>query len=266
MGFVLPPNRFNDLSSSFTNMITPFHLNGKTVLITGASSGIGAVAAKHISEMGGKVILHGRNLGKLEAVAETCAEGSCRIIVSDILTPEGRTALAKSTASLDGFVNCVGTVHPFPVRFLDQKKMDETLDINYEAPVLLTAELLKNKKFNKESSLIYLSSVSSARPQRGASMYGSSKAAIEAFVKVLAQELSIQQIRVNAIAPAMVKTPMYDRAEALVTKEEMDNHISKYLLGVGYPEDVANAIVFMLSPASRWITGTTMIMDGGLLL
>lgn len=247
-------------------MSTPFHLSGKTILVTGASSGIGAVAARHITEMGGKVILHGRNPSKLETVADTCVKGSSSIIVSDILTPEGRAELATKTALLDGYVNCVGTVQPFPVRFLDQKKMDETLNVNYESPVLLTAELLKHKKFNRESSLIYLSSVSSLRPQRGAAMYGSSKAAIEAFVKVLAQELSTQQIRVNAIAPAMVKTPMYDRAEEMVTKEEMDNHISNYLLGVGYPEDVANAIVFMLSPASRWITGTTLIMDGGLLL
>jgi NAD(P)-dependent dehydrogenase (short-subunit alcohol dehydrogenase family) len=160
----------------------------------------------------------------------------------------------------------VGTVHPFPVRFLDQQKMDQTLNINFEAPVLMTSALLKAKKVKAESSLVYLSSISSGRPQRGAAMYGASKAAIESFVKVLAQELHVQKIRVNSIAPAMVKTPMYDRAEEMVSKEEMDNHVSKYLLGVGYPDDVANAVVFLLSPASRWVTGINLILDGGILL
>jgi NAD(P)-dependent dehydrogenase (short-subunit alcohol dehydrogenase family) len=247
-------------------MSTPFHLTGKTILITGASSGIGSHAAKRITEMGGKVVLNGRDMERLNATKSSCAAGSATIIAADICTEEGRASLSKTCSQLDGLLNCAGTVHPFPVRFIDQKKMDQTMNINFEAPVLLTSLLLKEKKINPESSLVYISSVSSGRPQAGASMYGASKSAIEAFVKVLAQELSEKKIRVNCISPAMVKTPMYERSEALVSKEEMDAHIDKYLLGVGYPEDVANASIYLLSPASRWVTGINLILDGGLLL
>lgn len=247
-------------------MTTPFHLHGKTILITGASSGIGGNAAVRISEMGGNVVLSGRDVNRLNEVASKCVQGKTQIVAADISTQDGRDHLANSVPHIDGLVNCVGTVHPFPVRFLDQQKMDQTLNVNFEAPVLMTAAILKAKKINPESSLVYLSSISSFRPQRGAAMYGASKAAIESFVKVLAQELHAQKIRVNSIAPAMVKTPMYDRAEEMVSKDEMDAHVSKYLLGVGYPDDVANAIIFLLSPASRWITGINLILDGGILL
>lgn len=247
-------------------MTTPFHLHGKTILITGASSGIGSQAAIRITEMGGNVVLAGRDTSKLEEVAAKCFSGQAQVLVADISTQEGRDHLAQSIPQIDGLVNCVGTVHPFPVRFLDQQKMDQTLNVNFEAPVLMTSAVLKAKKINPEASLVYLSSISSFRPQRGAAMYGASKAAIESFVKVLAQELHAQKIRVNSIAPAMVKTPMYDRAEEMVSKDEMDAHVSKYLLGVGYPDDVANAVIFLLSPASRWITGINLILDGGILL
>lgn len=249
-----------------TAMNTPFHLTGKTILITGASSGIGRNAAKRICEMGAKVILTGRDADRLSAAAVECGVGNTTIIVADLCTEEGRNHLAKQTPQLDGFVNCMGTVQPFPVRFLTQEKLEQTMGTNFDAPVLTTASLLKEKKLNRESSLIYLSSISSARPQAGASLYGGSKAAIESFVKVLAQELSAQQMRVNSIAPAMVKTPMFDKAEEMISKEDMDNHIAKYRLGVGYPDDVANSIIFLLSPGSRWITGINLILDGGLLL
>jgi len=245
-------------------MSTPFHLHGKKILITGATSGIGSNAAIRISEMGGEVVLSGRNADQLKVISRQCP-GSI-IVEADISVQEGRDHLAKTIPEIDGLVNCVGTVHPFPVRFLDQQKLDQTMNVNFEAPVLMTSAILKAKKVKPESSLVYLSSISSHRPQRGAAMYGASKAAIESFVKVLAQELHLQKIRVNSISPAMVKTPMYDRAEEMVSKEEMDQHVSKYLLGVGYPDDVANAIIFMLSPASRWVTGINLILDGGILL
>lgn len=247
-------------------MITPFHLTGKKFLITGASSGIGSHTAKRITEMGGTVVLTGRDSDRLKESKNACVDGSAIVIPADLCSEVGRNSLAKECPNIDGLVNCAGTVHPFPVRFIDQKKMDETMNINFEAPVLLTSLLLKEKKISPESSLVYISSVSSDRPQSGAAMYGASKAAIQSFVKVLAQELKEKKIRVNSISPAMVKTPMYDKAEKLVSKEEMDAHIDKYLLGPGYPEDVANTIIFLLSPAARWITGTNIILDGGLLL
>jgi NAD(P)-dependent dehydrogenase (short-subunit alcohol dehydrogenase family) len=246
-------------------MSTPFHLENQTILISGASSGIGSCVAEHISKMGGLPVLTGRDRKKLEETALRCGNQPL-IIEADLCDAASREQLCELVPTLNGFVNCAGTVHPFPVRFIDQKKLDETMNINFEAPLLVTGLLLKKKKIAAGSSLVYISSVSSDRPQAGASLYGASKAGIEAMVKVLAQELGSQKIRVNSVSPAMVRTPMYDKAEALVSKEEMDAHIAEYILGVGYPEDVANAIVFLLSSASRWITGTTIRLDGGLLL
>jgi len=246
-------------------MITQFHLQGQTILITGASSGIGSCVAQQISAMGGIPVLTGRDSVKLEETAKLCG-GNPLIITADLCDASSREKLAAAVPQLNGLVNCAGTVHPFPVRFIDQKKLDETMNINFEAPLLLTGLLLKKKKIESGSSMVYISSVSSDRPLAGASLYGASKAGIESMVKVLAQELGSQKIRVNSVSPAMVRTPMYDKAEAMVSKEEMDAHIAEYILGVGYPEDVSNAIIFLLSPASRWITGTTIRLDGGLLL
>lgn len=247
-------------------MSTPFHLTNKTILITGASSGIGRTTAQLISAMGASVVLTGRNAEQLNETARGCVAGSSTQVIADLCTQSGRDYLAAQTPSIDGLVNCMGTVHPFPVRFFTEEKLTQTMQANFDAPVLTTSALLKAKKINQGGSLVYISSISSSRPQAGAALYGGSKAAIESFVKVLAQELHTQQIRVNSVAPAMVKTPMYDRAEEMISKEDMDKHVAKYLLGVGYPEDVANAVIFLLSPASRWITGINLILDGGLLL
>src|SRR5687767_5393249 len=140
-------------------MSTPFHLHGKKILITGATSGIGSNAAVRISEMGGEVVLSGRNSEKLKELSAQC-KGSI-IIEADISTQEGRDHLAQSIPEIDGLVNCVGTVHPFPVRFLDQQKMDQTMNVNFETPILMTSALLKTKKMKPKSSLIYLNSISS---------------------------------------------------------------------------------------------------------
>jgi NAD(P)-dependent dehydrogenase (short-subunit alcohol dehydrogenase family) len=125
---------------------------------------------------------------------------------------------------------------------------------------------LKNKKLNKNASLVFLSSISGQHPHKGGTLYAGSKAAIESFAKVLSLELYPQGIRANCISPAMVKTPMFDQAADEMSKEEMEKHIGKYPLGVGLPEDVANAAIFLLSPAARWITGINITLDGGFLL
>ncbi|HTL82860.1 MAG TPA: SDR family oxidoreductase [Bacteroidia bacterium] len=245
---------------------TPFHLDNKKILVTGATGGIGRQTALSIVEMGGEVFISGRDEKKLEELAKELKTGKDHFVSADLTTDEGRKKLIASVGQLDGLVHCPGYVSPFPVKFMTEQKMADTMKINFEAPVLVTGMLLKEKKFSDHSSLVYLSSISSHRPQRGAAMYGGSKAALESFVKVLAQELSAQKIRVNTISPAMVRTPMYDRAEEMVSKEEMDKHISKYLIGVGEPADVANAAIYLLSSASKWVTGINLILDGGILL
>jgi NAD(P)-dependent dehydrogenase (short-subunit alcohol dehydrogenase family) len=246
--------------------MTPFHLHNKTFLVTGASSGIGRQVAVSICEMGGSVVITGRSEERLAETFSMLKSGSNKSIKAELLDDAEMQQLSDQLPMLDGIVNCAGTVNPFPVKFISGKKIDEVFDINYKVQVVLTAQITRLKKLNKGASVIFLSSISALHPHRGGALYAGSKAAIEAFSKVVALEFFHLQVRSNCIAPAMVKTPMYDKAEAQGTKEQMDAHISKYPLGAGTPEDVANAAVFLLSDASRWITGTTITLDGGFLL
>lgn len=247
-------------------MKTPFELHGKTVLVTGASSGIGRQVAASIASMGGNVLLTGRNEQKLVESYEALEGEGHRIIVADLTNEEERMELVKELPVLDGIVHCAGVVQPYPIQFLNQKKIDETLNINYEIPVLLMSAITSKKKLGNNASIVFISSISGQHPHKGGAMYAGSKAALEAFSKVVALEFYAQGVRSNCISPAMVKTDMYDVAAEGMTTEAMDAHIAQYPLGVGYPEDVANTAVFLLSDASRWITGINITLDGGFLL
>jgi len=246
--------------------MTAFHLHNKTFLVTGASSGIGRQVAISICEMGGNVVITGRNEERLNETLSMLKSGDNKSIQAELLDEQEVQRLVAALPLLDGIVNCAGTVNPYPIKFLSDKKIDEVFNINYKVQVVLTAQATRAKKLNKGASVVFLSSISAMHPHRGGALYAGSKAAIEAFSKVVALEFFHLQIRSNCIAPAMVKTPMYDKAEAQGTKEQMDAHISKYPLGAGTPEDVANAAIFLLSDASKWITGTTITLDGGFLL
>lgn len=245
---------------------TPFHLRDKKILVTGASSGIGRQVAISASEMGAQIILNGRNAHQLNETLSKLKGNGHTILSADLLQQAERERLSKEISEIDGLVHCAGIVKPFPIKFLDQQKLDETLNLNYESPVLMMAALLKQKKINKNASLVFLSSISGQHPHKGGATYAGSKAALESFVKVLALELYAQGVRANCISPGMVKTPMYDQAATEMSNEEMDKHVARYPLGVGFPEDVANTAIFLLSSASRWITGINITLDGGFLL
>jgi NAD(P)-dependent dehydrogenase (short-subunit alcohol dehydrogenase family) len=247
-------------------METPFHLHGKTILVTGASSGIGRSVAIAVSAMGGKVIITGRNADRLQKTFAALHGTDHHQQTCDLMDENARTSFVNALPALDGFVHCAGVMNPFPVRFIDQKKMDETLKVNFELPVFLMGALMKNRKLNSDASVVFITSASAHYPYKGGALYCSSKAALETFSKVVSLELSTLRVRCNCVSPAMVQTPMYDKAEQGMTKEAMDAYIAKYPLGAGKPEDVAHACVFFLSGASRWITGTTLLLDGGLLM
>lgn len=247
-------------------METAFHLTGKSILVTGASSGIGRQAAIECARMGATIVLTGRNTEQLNKTLEQLDGKGHQVLPCDLLDAAAINMLAKDTPSLDGMVHAAGIVKPFPIQYLTAAKIDETIHTNFYTAVQLTAALFKAKKVNKAASFVFLSSISGQYPHKGNSMYAASKAALEAFTKTLASEYAHKQIRANYISPAMVKTPMYDYSGQGEFGTILDEHVQKYPLGVGYPEDVANTIVFLLSPAARWITGINIIMDGGLLL
>lgn len=239
-------------------------LKGKTILVTGASSGIGRATALLCAKLGAKLVLNGRDASRLVGTAKQIANAT--ILTADLTRPEEIAALVEKCGPLDGLVNCAGIVKPLPVKYIREKNVAELMGSNFSSAVLLCAELSSRKKINENASVIFISSVSSEHPYIGGAMYSASKAALEAFSRSFALENATKKIRANVVSPALVKTTIFEETELATSEEEMKRYEAQYPLGFGEPEDVANCIAFLLSSASRWITGTTIRMDGGLLL
>lgn len=240
-------------------------LKGKHIMITGASSGIGQATAILCDSLGATVTITGRNESALKETAKEL-KNSSKIVVADLTSQEQLTALVNKSGAVDGLVNCAGIVKPLPIKYIKQKNISEMFDANFSSSVLLCSELSNQKKINENASVIFISSVSAQHPYIGGSLYSASKAALEAFCRSFAIENAGKKIRANVVSPALVKTKIFTETELATSEEEMQKYESQYPLGFGEPVDVANCIAFLLSPASKWITGTTINMDGGLLL
>lgn len=240
----------------------PFSLKGKTYLVTGASSGIGAQTAISISKMGGVVVVCGRNKDKLNEVFAKLDGVGHQIIVADLYTQ--LEDVINNCPKINGIVYSAGITKHIPIKYIDKKNYDSVFNINYTIPVFLLDKLFKNKKINPNSSIVFISSLASKFPFKGGTLYAGAKAALDTYCKTIALEFSHKKIRANTINPGMVKTPLLDGAEETISKEAMDEHEKSYPLGFGETTDVANLAVFLLSDASKWITGTNIIIDGGL--
>jgi NAD(P)-dependent dehydrogenase (short-subunit alcohol dehydrogenase family) len=249
-------------------MENPFSLAGKKILVTGASSGIGQQTAISISKIGGTLFITGRNEKKLTDTFSKLEGEGHEMFAADLLDNIQFSNFINAVPKIDGIVHCAGILQPYPVKFILQKQIDEMFSINFNAPVLLTSKLLKQKKILDKASIVFISSISSnLRPYYGGALYAASKAALEAFSKVVAIEHSPQGIRSNCISPAIIKTPIFDEyVGGVATQENVDKYEKQYPLGFGEPVDVANAAVYLLSDAAKWVTGTTMILDGGLMV
>lgn len=239
-------------------------LENKVILVTGASSGIGAQTAKMLSQEGARLIISGRDKERLQLTHNELVGDGHISFVGDLTIPERLGELINICPNLDGLVHCAGIIKPFPIKFITQKQISEMFKINFEASAQLTSGLLKKKKINDAASIVFMSSVSSRFAHKGGALYSASKAAINAFSRSLAIECAAKKIRSNVISAAMVKTPIFDQAENAVTSEVMLLHQKDYPLGFGNTDDVGNAILFLLSDVSKWITGTIITMDGGL--
>jgi NAD(P)-dependent dehydrogenase (short-subunit alcohol dehydrogenase family) len=183
--------------------------------------------------------------------------------ICDLMDERQRNELVSHVPFLDGFVHSAGVALPVPVKFIAEKHVRHTMGINFEAAALSIAGLLKNKKLNDKASLVFFSSISVSYPYVGGAMYTASKGAIEAYSKNLAIEILPKKMRSNVIVPAMVRTPLYEETKNQSMYRSPEEYESKYPLGLGSPEDVANAVIYLLSDASRWVTGTNLILDGG---
>ncbi|MFM8241582.1 MAG: SDR family NAD(P)-dependent oxidoreductase [Crocinitomicaceae bacterium] len=238
-------------------------LSTKCVLVTGATGGIGKEIVTTCLSLGAKVIATGRNIEKLEEIK---SNNNLIIIKCDLTNPEEVDHLLSQIDSLDGVVYCAGKIFPYPIKFIKEKHIHEVYAVNTETIITLTSQLFQRKLIAKKASFIFMSSISVQHPYMGGSLYVSSKAAIEAFSRSVALEFANDGIRSNCIAPALVQTEIYEQTMNAYTEEQWEKIVRQYPLGIGKPKDVANLAVFLLSDLSSWITGSTIPMDGGLLL
>lgn len=240
----------------------PFSLEGKTILVTGASSGIGRGIAVTCSKMGAKVIINGRNLTKLQETGSLLEGNENLIAAGDLTDTDSLCELVSQLPKLDGAVHCAGMGQRVLCKDLQSADVEQVMGVNFKAPVMLQAELLRQKKINKSASIVFVASIASWSPSFGNSVYSASKGAIISYANCLALELAPRKIRVNCISPAMVWTDLILKDG--IDEEQLKEDESKYpLKRYGQPEDIANLAVYMLSDASSWMTGSNVSITGG---
>lgn len=243
----------------------PFSLEGKKVLVTGASSGIGMATAQECAHCGAQLVLTARNEERLIATLDSLEGEGHKMIVADLTNQEELTALVgQLQIALDGVVLCAGINDKSIIKFLNQEHVDRMLATNFTGPVFLSQMLTKKKKLNKEASIVFISSISAFYPSVSNAMYASSKAALSQFAKVLALELLPQKIRVNCIEPAFVETGMLNKYEISDKMDEIRANapFGRFLK----PEEVAQAAIYLLSDTTKLVTGSNLVMDGGFLI
>ena len=245
-------------------MSDSFTLNNKKVLVSGASSGIGKVISKKLSEQGASLIITGRDETRLQETLISLEGENHTLILADLTKKDDLQKLALDCEQLDGVIFCAGIIHYMSAKQLDLSSLEDIFNINFKSQIALYQQLHINKRIKQNASLVFISSVSALSAVPATLAYSASKAAINSAVKVLASELSKLRIRVNSISPGLVETPLIEKT--VLSKEAFEKTILKYPLGAGKAEDIANAAVFLLSDASRWITGIDLIVDGGYML
>lgn len=241
-----------------------FSLEGKVILVTGSTSGIGRVTAIECTKMGAKVIVTGRNNDRARETFSMLEGEGHQIITADLSIEEDIEKLVSEVPVLDGCVNNAGFNLIQLVPFIKPNNLDEIFKINTRSPIFLVHRLVKNKKLSKGASVVFTSSISARGiSSPGNSLYSASKAAVSAFARNAAVDLAAKKIRLNSVAPGMVETPLKSN-KTEITEEQWSTELKNYPLGrYGTPEDVANVIIFLLSDASSWITGTEIVVDGG---
>ncbi|MDD2608018.1 SDR family oxidoreductase [Lascolabacillus sp.] len=247
----------------------PFSLEGKKILVTGASSGIGEAISIWISRMGGQVALLARSKEKLEKTLSKLEENNHKVLSLDLLSQEEEIEeainnLGSEWGPLNGMVHSAGIFSMSPLRNFSYKECEEIFKLNHNVFLLLSKLLVKKGKMSPKSSIVAISSVAGLKGNVALSLYGASKAALISSIRCLALEYASKGIRFNCICPGWVNTPMLEDTQKMLGEELFkQNIIAPHPLGLGTPDDVAYAAIYLLSEASRWVTGSSLIVDGG---
>jgi NAD(P)-dependent dehydrogenase (short-subunit alcohol dehydrogenase family) len=246
----------------------PFTLEGKRILITGASSGLGFAIALDAARMGAEIVGIGRDsdrLGEMLKATQLISKKNHQSIIADLTLPDSIISIeAELSLAVDGVVHCAGISRLAPIRQVNLKHIREVNSINIEAPLLQTQRFLSKNLINSGGSILFLSSIAAHIGVPGVGIYSGSKAYLIAAMRCLALEVVKRKIRVNCLSPAIINTPLLTGTISVIGSDSIGDLESQYPLGFGTPEDISNACIYFLSDASRWVTGTTLIMDGGL--
>ncbi|CAH0136403.1 Glucose 1-dehydrogenase [Massilia sp. Bi118] len=238
----------------------PFSLEGRQILVTGASSGIGEATARLCANMGARVFACGRNEERLNKVVSELAGAGHQAIVGDLTDPAARQLVVDAVPSLDGCVFSAGTAALAPMRLLSQKHLDAMFAVNYNAPVLLTQALLAKRRIAHGASMVYVTSIAQHVTPNATAAYAGAKAALTASVRIMALEGAKHGIRANCVSPGYVATPMLDGLEDVMNPEQL---AATAPLGMIEPDEIAAGIAWLLAPASRWVSRTTLLIDSG---
>lgn len=244
-------------------MYNPFSLANKTILVTGASSGIGRATAIECSKMGAKLIVAGRNEERLKDTYHSLIGSGHSLIIGDLTKEEDIKRLINEIPNIEGAVLCAGIGMTVPIQFATREKFNLIFETNFFAQTELTRMLFKKKILNKNSSLVFISSIGGITSfNYGNSVYGCSKAALNSFMRFCAKEFASREIRTNAICPGMVETPLI--TGKTISDEQREIYKSHYLIKrFAKPEEIAYGAIYLLSDASAWITGICLQIDGG---
>lgn len=248
-------------------MYNPFLISGKTILITGAGSGIGRATAIECAKMGANVLItdiNGQTLEETLAMLEVQDGQQHQLIVADLTDEDQQARLVKEIPELDGIVSNAGISKVLPIQFLNTQDMDRIMNINAYAPMYLTQKLYKKKKIKKGGSIVFTVSISGVcMVSMGGVMYAVSKNALDAFMRNAALEFAARNIRVNSVNPSRVNTPLI-KNNTSYSQEDLEKDMQTYpLRRYAEPEEIAHAIIYLLSDASAYVTGHALVIDGG---
>lgn len=244
-------------------MCNPFSLEGKTILVTGASSGIGKSTAIECSKMGASVIALGRNCERLQETFDQLVTEDCQQYALDLTNADEVKSLIEVLPKLDGVVNAAGIASTTLFQFATPEKIRGIFDVNFFAPVEFTRLLLKKKLVNKGASIVFFSSIDGpVNVHIGNSMYSATKSALASIARGMAVELAARGIRVNYLMPGQTETPLIHGNS--ITQEQLEQDMKNYPLGrYARPEEIAYGVIYFLSDASTFTTGSGLVIDGG---
>jgi NAD(P)-dependent dehydrogenase (short-subunit alcohol dehydrogenase family) len=243
-----------------------YALTDKQILVTGASSGLGAATACACAEGGAHVILSGRNEEKLQQVMQQLSGTGHQSFPLDLCKAEDLDAFCESLPELDGICFSAGITRTIPVKRIKSSDIEDIFKTNLISSIMMVNQLVKLKKLKKNASIVFIASINTSYADMGNSLYAATKGGMVSFARVLALELASKGIRVNCVSPGFVPGTGMTETLKRLSEAQLNLERSKYPLGFGEPSDIANGVVYLLSDAAKWVTGITLTIDGGITL